>query len=150
MCVGGGGVWVCGKQPLQQTPLKQKQPFSGKNKLPSQDDHQWGTSAGRGSSIEGQDVLLRTLLRRDAGQKYVYIDPSLSLLLSPSSFALLFWPSRKEGREKERKKEQTLPCLLCPLHPLLPRHLQSCSQRGGERGRGAVLSKQRPRGKDSL
>lgn len=72
-----------GKRPPAQTPLKQKHPFSRENKPPSQDLREWATSAGRGSSNEGQDVPLRTHLRRAEGQKPEYIDPSLSLCHCP-------------------------------------------------------------------
>lgn len=73
-----------GKRPPAQTPLKQKHPFSSENKPPSQDLREWATSAGRGSSNEGQDVPLRTHLRRAEGQKPEYIDPSLSLCHCPA------------------------------------------------------------------
>lgn len=82
VCVWGMA-WS-GKRPVAQTPLKQKHPFSSKNKPPSQDLHEWATSAGRGSSNEGQDVPLRTHLRRAEGQKPEYIDPSLSLCHCPA------------------------------------------------------------------
>ena len=132
---------------MPQTPLKQKHPFSSENKPPSQDLHEWATSAGRGSSNEGQDVPLRTHLRRAEGQKPVYIDPP-SVSLSLSSFTLPPWPERLQWILENNKKKSRPPPPACPLHPLPPPALLSCSQRGSEGGRGTVLSKQRQRGKD--
>lgn len=76
MCNGreNGGGWN-GKGLPAQTPLKQKHPFSSKNKPPSQGFHEWATSVDRGSSKQGQDVPLRTHLRRAQVQRLEYIDP---------------------------------------------------------------------------
>lgn len=100
--VGGGG-WGGGKRPAPQTPLKQKHPFSSENKPPSQDLHEQATSAGRGGSNEGQDVPLRTHLRRAEGQKPVYIDPP-SVSLPLSSFTVLPWLRSYSGSWKIIKK----------------------------------------------
>lgn len=110
-----------GKRPPAQTPLKQKHPFSSENKPPSQDLREWATSAGRGSSNEGQDVPLRTHLRRAEGQKPEYIDPSLSLCHCP---ALPSHPSRVASVPPPPKKRPRPPLparlparLLLPLLP---------------------------------
>lgn len=95
-----------GKCPPVQTPLKQKHPFSSENKPPSQDPREWATSAGRGSSNEGQDVPLRTHLRRAEGQKPEYIDPSLSLChcpaLPPTWAKWLQYPPPPRGKKKKK------------------------------------------------
>ena len=106
-----------GKRPPAQTPLKQKHPFSSENKPPSQDLREWATSAGRGSSNEGQDVPLRTHLRRAEGQKPEYIDPSLSLCHCP---ALPSHPGRVASEPPFPKKHPVLPLPARPLLPLLP------------------------------
>lgn len=131
-----------GKRPPAQTPLKQKHPFSSENKPPSQDLREWATSAGRGSSNEGQDVPLRTHLRRAEGQKPEYIDPSLSLCHCPAL------PSHPSGEwlQYTPPKKKPRPPLPAPSPPTS--RLLSCSQRGGEGGRGTVLSKQRRSGED--
>ena len=136
--VGGGGRRN-GKRLPAQTPLKQKHPFSRENKPPSQDLHEWTTSAGRGSSNEGQDVPLRTHLRRAEGQKPEYIDPSLSLCHCP---ALPSHPGQS-GFSTPTNTPSPQPVPSPPTSRLLSR-----SQRGGEGGRGTVLNKQRRRGKD--
>lgn len=131
-----------GKRPLAQTHLKQKHPFSSENKPPSQDLREWATSACRGSSKEGQDVPLRTHLRRAEGQKPEYIDPSLSLCHCP---ALPSHPGRVALVLP--KSSPSSPACLPAASPPTSR-LLGCSQQGGEGGRGTVLSKQRQRGKD--
>lgn len=138
---GGGAGGRNGKRPPAQTPLKQKHPFSSENKPPSQDLREWATSAGRGSSNEGQDVPLRTHLRRAEGQKPEYIDPSLSLCHCP---ALPSHPGRVASVPlKKKRKTFSPPC----LPAFLPISSPPTSQRGGKGGRGTVLSIQRQRGK---
>lgn len=113
-----------GKRPPVQTPLKQKHPFSSENKPPSQDLREWATSAGRGSSNEGQDVPLRTHLSGAVGQKPQYIEP-----LSPSVTVQLRPPSRAERPNTE--PGSPLPARL-PLTELMParrrRRAWSCAQ----------------------
>lgn len=115
---GGGGGGRNGKRPPTQTPLKQKHPFSSENKPPSQDLREWATSAGRGSSNEGQDVPLRTHLRRAEGQKPEYIDPSLSLCHCP---ALPSHPGRVASAPlKNCTPSPPSSSPACPLLLLLP------------------------------
>lgn len=59
---GDGGNW-----PPSQTPLKQKHPFSSKNKPPSQDLHEWSTSASGGSSNVGAGCSPQDTLEADGG-----------------------------------------------------------------------------------
>lgn len=109
-----------GKHPPAQTPLKQKHPFSSENKPPSQDLREWATSAGRGSSNEGQDVPLRTHLRRAEGQKSEYIDLSLShsLCLCPALPSHLGRVASVPHKKNENTKK-VLPCLFLLLLPAI-------------------------------